>query len=125
MNRLRTIIPVAILTILFASESFSQKATEQFIPIGESPGLSGVTTYIGRIQGYDAASGTLTLNAGGAPQAVRITDDTNIWLDRSAWKLSNLEGDASDLQAGRRAEVSYVDPTVRDVASWVKVETGN
>ena len=125
MNRLTTIIPVAILSMLFAGNTFSQKATEQFIPIGESPGLSGAVTDIGQIQGFDAASGTLTLSAGGTPRAVRITGETDIWLDRSASKLSNLEGDTSNLQAGRRAEVSYVDPAVRDVASWVKVETGN
>lgn len=125
MNRLTTIIPVAILSMLFAGNTFSQKATEQFIPIGESPGLSGAVTDIGQIQGFDAASGTLTLSAGGTARAVRITGETDIWLDRSASKLSNLEGDTSNLQAGRRAEVSYVDPAVRDVASWVKVETGN
>lgn len=125
MNKPLIIISAATLSLLFAGQVFPQKATERFIPIGESPGLSGTMTDIGRIQGFDAASGTLSLSAGGVARDVRITDDTRIWLDRSVSELSNLEGATSDLQAGRRAEVNYVDPDARDVASWVKVEMVN
>ena len=125
MNKLTSIVAAAILAIPFAGQTHAQKLTEQFIPIGESPGLSGSQTYIGRIQRFDAASGTLSLDANGKVHDVRITDDTRIWLDRSASKQTNLQGDPSDFQAGRRAEVSFVDPALRGTASWVKVETDN
>lgn len=125
MNKLTTIIAAAALSTAFAGQALAQKATEQFIPIGESPGLSGSQTHIGRIQGFSPASGILSLNANGETHDVRITNDTRIWLDRSAAKLSNLQGDTSDFEAGRRAEVSYVDPALGDTASWVKIETDN
>lgn len=125
MNKMAIVIPAAILSMLVSGQVLSQKATEQFIPIGESPGLSGTRTHIGRIQGFDAASGILSLSAEGEVYSVRVTDDTRIWLDRSASKLTNLEGDTSDLEAGRRAEVSYADPAMHGAASWVKVEMTN
>lgn len=125
MKSLTRMIPVAVLSLLAAGQISAQMATEQFIPIGESPGLSVSHTDIGRIQAFDAASRTLSVEAGGSIRPVRITDVTRIWVDRSASKLSNLDGDISDLTAGRRVEVSYVDPDSRQAANWVKVEAAN
>jgi len=125
MKFLISMVPVAILSLLAAGQISAQMATEQFIPIGESPGLSVIHTDIGHIQAFDAASGTLSVESGGSIRPVHITDATRIWLDRSASKLSNLDGDTSDLAAGRRVEVSYVDPESRQAANWVKVEAGN
>lgn len=125
MKSLTRTIPVALLSLLAAGQLAAQMATEQFIPIGESPGLSSIHTDVGRIRGFDAASRTLSVESGGSTRPVRITDVTRIWVDRSASKLSNLDGDTSDLAAGRRVEVSYVDPRNRQAANWVKVEAGN
>ncbi|MEE8244705.1 MAG: hypothetical protein V3R27_06905, partial [Pseudomonadales bacterium] len=99
--------------------------TEIYIPIGKSPGLSGIHTGIGQIQGFDAASRTLSLAAQGGTRPVRITGDTNIWLDRSKAKLRNKVGGVSEFVSGRRAEVKYLDPAKRQSAAWVKVEVGN
>lgn len=125
MKYLLSMTLVTVLSLLAASEISAQRATERFIPIGESPGLSVAHTDIGRILSFDAASRTLSLESGGSTRAVRITDDTRIWVDRSASKLSNLDGDTSDLTAGRRVEVSFVDPGRRQAANWVKVAAGN
>lgn len=125
MKKLPKIIPVAMLSLLCASQACAQMATERFVPIGESPGLSVSHTDVGRIRGFDAGSRTLSLEAEGGIRPVRITDDTRIWLDRSGSELSNLNGDTSNLAIGRRAEVSYADPARRRSANWVKVEVGN
>lgn len=125
MKNLVKLMPIALLTLLGVAEISAQMATERFIPIGESPGLSTSQTDIGLIRSFDAASGTLSLESGTGVRPVRITDSTRIWVDRSAAKLSNLDGDTSDLAAGRRAEVSYADPGNRQLANWVKVEAGN
>ena len=114
-----------ILLLVGMNGAFAQRATEIYIPIGESPGLSTGQTDIGRIEAYDAGTRTLTLRAPDGVHPVRITEDTRIWLDRSAANLSNRSGDPSDLAIGRRAEVSYVDPAKRELASWVKIEAGN
>lgn len=118
-------IAIPILWLCFASQALAQQQTEVYIPIGESPGLSGIDTDVGEIQGFDAGSRTLTLAAQGGTRPVQISAETIIWLDRTGAKLPNVGGSESDLVSGRRAEVRYVDPAKRQSAVWVKVEAGN
>ncbi|MEW5880313.1 MAG: hypothetical protein AB1761_07705 [Pseudomonadota bacterium] len=99
----------------------AQKATEQFIPIRQSPGLSGKSTIIGTIEAVDAAARTITVNAGSTSYRCALTDRTRIWIDRSAQRLSATSGSIGDLQRGRRVEVKFTDAT-RNAVEWVKVE---
>jgi hypothetical protein len=103
------------------SHAHGQKATEQFIPIGQSPGVSQKYTSIGAIAAVNAAARTVTIADPSGPRTVRVTDGTRIWLDRTKMKQTNLSGSFADLQVGRRAEVKYAD-AARDAAEWVKVE---
>ena len=118
-------IAIPILWLCIAGQARAQQQTEIYIPIGESPGLSGTYTDVGQILGFDADSRTLSLAAEGGTRPVRITSDTEIWLDRTGAKLRNVGGGVSDLVSGRRAEVKYLDPGKRQSAIWVKVEAGN
>lgn len=104
-----------------AMVAHGQLATERFIPIGQSPGLSGKTTYIGSIQAVDAAARTLTVAAAEGALKVRIADRTSIWVDRSLLRQTNAIGTLADLRSGRRVEVKW-DAKVKDVAEWIKVE---
>ncbi|HSD44783.1 MAG TPA: hypothetical protein VLD36_23315 [Burkholderiales bacterium] len=115
-----TAILVAMLWAI--SHAHGQKATEQYIPIGQSPGVSQKYSSIGEIADVNAAARTVTIADRGGPRTVRITDKTRIWLDRTKLKQTNLSGSFADLQKGRRVEVKYEDPARRDVADWVKVE---
>lgn len=124
MDKYAIAIPMLWLCIA-AGPALGQQQTEIYIPIGESPGLSGTDTDVGQILSFDADSRTLSLAARSGTRPVRITSDTDIWLDRSAAKLRNASGSVSDLVSGRRAEVKYMDPTKRRFAAWVKVEAGN
>jgi hypothetical protein len=45
-----------LLALLVLPPAYAQKATEQFIPIGQSPGISGVETRIGEIVASDNPS---------------------------------------------------------------------
>ena len=123
MHKVAIVIPIIWLCI--AGQARGQQQTEIYIPIGDSPGLSGTHTDVGQIMGFDADSRTLSLATRGGTRPVRITSDTDIWLDRSGAKLRNASGGVSDLLPGRRAEIKYMDPTKRQAAAWVKVETGN
>ena len=114
------VVAVALLGV--AGPAYSQKATEQYIPIGQSPGLSGKLTYLGAITQISATSQTITVRDTSAPLAVRMSKATRIWLDRSKLKQTNISGTWADLKPGRRVEVKFVDPKRRDVAEWVKVE---
>ena len=97
--------------------AFGQKATEQFIPIGQSPGLSEQYTYRGSLEAVDAASRTVTVEG----RSVQVTDATRIWLDRSASRQSNLAAGFDALQPGREVEIHYVDIEQRERAAWIKI----
>ena len=128
MKRLPSITAGLVMGALAASAAIlmnpaaAQQATERFIPIGQSPGLSGRATLLGTVVRH--ADGVLAIGAAAAaaPQQVRVLPETRIWLDRSAQKQSTLSGTVADLSAGRRVEVGFVDPATRLAAAWIKVE---
>lgn len=121
MNRRRLFARCALALLAAPLIARAQKATEQFIPIGQSPGLSGKATVIGTVEAIDAAARTMTVNAGATSYRCALTDRTRIWIDRSAQRLSATTGRLADLQEGRRVEVKFTDAT-RKTAEWVKVE---
>lgn len=118
----------AMLALLFVAAVgiAGQKATEIYIPIGMSPGISGTFSEIGEIVSYDADNRTLTLHNDGGDHPATLTDETDIWLDRSGSGDRNVVGTADELQPGRRCEVRYVyDGATRLAeAEWIKVEPG-
>jgi hypothetical protein len=103
------------------SPAHAQKATEQFIPLGQSPGLSGVHTLIGRIEAVNPPSRTVTLALEEKKETIIVTERTHIWLDRSPLGLSNVKGSLADLIPGRLAEVKLAAPNQQE-AEWLKVE---
>jgi len=113
---------VCAVLALVAGSARAQKSTEQFIPIGMSPGISQKQTLIGTAEGMNLRDLVLTVSDSGTPRTVRLTARTHVWLDRSKLKLPNLEGTPGDLQSGRRVEIKFVNPVLRQVADWVKVE---
>jgi hypothetical protein len=50
-----------------------------------------------------------------------VTDKTRIWLDRSSWALTNLDGSFRDCVVGQRVEVMYLHDS-ESTAAWIKVE---
>lgn len=121
MKRRRSMARCALALLAAPLVARAQKATEQFIPIGQSPGLSGKGTVIGTVQAVDATARTMSVNAGATSYRCALTDRTRIWVDRSAQRLSATAGAVADLQPGRRVEVKFTDAT-RTTAKWVKVQ---
>ncbi len=101
----------------------AQKATENFIPIGKSPGVSGVSSYIGRIDSADVAERTVTIRGNGLLQSVEITGQTKIWLDLSKYKTKNRAATLQDLRKGHRIEVKP-QHNRPDRAEWIKIDPG-
>jgi len=124
MRTLLSVTGILVALLCAISHAHGQKATEQFIPIGQSPGVSLKVTSIGEIADVNAAARTVTIADPAGRRTVRVTDQTRIWLDRTRIKQSNLSGSFADLRTGRRVEVKYADPARREVAEWVKVEVG-
>ena len=101
-----------------------QQATEMFIPIGQSPGISKTATVIGTIESVDAEKRTIVVKSDGGSAAATITEKTRIFLDRSRRKEPNRYGAFEDLEEGARVEVLYESRTraASGPAEWVKVE---
>jgi hypothetical protein len=115
---------LALILGLLCSIPFAhaQQATERYIPLGKSPGLSDKYTYIGPISAADRENRTLTVFGPAGSRTVRITERTRIWLDRTRLRLPNLEGHFEDFHRGGMVEVEYEDHDRKKFAAWVKVE---
>ena len=123
MQRTTRAIALAAALLGCARVAQGQRTTEQFIPLGQSPGISGVRSYIGPILSVDARNRTFTVRGPDATgtQTIKVVARTRIWLDRSAQRLTNLVGSMTDVQVGRRVEVTFVDDKTKDTADWIKV----
>ena len=105
-------------------EAAGQQATEMFIPIGQSPGLSNKGSVIGTLESVDPGKRMVTISSPSGAQTVGITDRTLIWLDRSEQKQPNQNGAINDLQKGRKVEVKIRKGEPKAVAEWIKVQVG-
>ncbi len=97
----------------------AQQATERYVPIGSSPGLSGVATVMGTVEALDLGERRLTLRAASGSRQVAVTDETRIWLDRTALGATNLPAELSDCRQGRTLEVKLA--AGGEVAEWIKI----
>ena len=61
MSARATLIGAALIlgSVCMTAPAGAQQATERYIPLGRSPGLSGTSTYIGRIASADSRTRTL------------------------------------------------------------------
>jgi len=111
----------ALLVVFDAAAVEAQRTTERFIPIGRSPGVSGVTAILGPIEAVDRAAGTCRVTTAAGPVTVRITEETRIWIDRSAQQQTTLAGTPEDLVVGRTVEIKFTDAQRRESAEWIKI----
>ena len=105
-----------------AAAAQAQWATERYIPIGQSPGISGKVAMIGTVSQFEGGTLTLAVPGHAGPYRMQVTPATRIWLDRSAARQSTLDGTVSDLRAGRRVEIKFADERNRSAAHWIKVD---
>jgi hypothetical protein len=72
-----------LLGLVMISVAYGQKATEIYIPIGKSPGLSGKYSVIGEIASFNEDSKTLTIRHDGQAACVRSNTSTTAKLARA------------------------------------------
>jgi hypothetical protein len=102
--------------------AYGQEATEIYIPIGQSPGLSEKTSLIGTLESVDRGRKTVTVSSPSGARTVALTERTSIWLDRSLQKQPNRSGAIADLQQGRKIEIKLRKGEPKPVAEWIKVQ---
>jgi hypothetical protein len=119
------VLTVMAAVSVLATAVHGQKATEMLIPIGKSPGVSGISSVVGTIASCEPASGIVTISTEKEQHAARLTEATKIFLDRSTVNQGGGVGSRSDCQKGRRTEVKYVyEGTTRTArAEWIKIQT--
>jgi hypothetical protein len=117
-------LAIVVMVLGGTLEASGQQATEMFIPIGQSPGLSNKGSVIGTLESVDPGKRMVTISSPSGAQTVGITDRTLIWLDRSEQKQPNQNGAINDLQKGRKVEVKVRKGEPKAVAEWIKVQVG-
>jgi len=103
----------------------AQKTTEQFIPVGQSPGLSGKYTVIGTVQAVNTRDQTVTIAGPAGTLSAKVTERTRIWLDRSKIRQTSVKGTFADLRTGVTVEVKHEDPTrvsAGGPAEWINIQ---
>lgn len=104
----------------------AQKATELYIPIGRSPGLSGKHTVMGRIATVSTRDHAVTVTGPDGRCAAEFDEHTTVYLDRSSVKRRNTYGDYGDCKPGEYCEIKYEhnDPGTPDAPGrieWIKI----
>lgn len=115
-------LAIMVVALGGALDAYGQEATEIFIPIGQSPGLSGKGSLIGTLELVDPRKRLVTVASPSGARTVSITGRTPIWLDWSLQKQPNRSGVFADLQQGRKVEIKLRKGEPKPVAEWIKVE---
>ncbi|MGH7382039.1 MAG: hypothetical protein ACREKR_07410 [Candidatus Methylomirabilales bacterium] len=126
LKRVMGVVATAVWLWSGMPSAHGQKATEMFIPIGQSPGLSNTISVIGTIETIDPRGHTIAMTGPSGSWSAMITNRTKIWLDKSTLRLTNENGTFADLRKGQLVEVKYEDPEGRGkakaAADWIKVQ---
>jgi hypothetical protein len=117
-----TIINLLVMLLAVPTAAFAQKATELYIPIGQSPGLSGKYTLMGKIVAVNTPTHTITMTDAAGAQTVTMAPGTRIYLDRGKAGLPNAQGTLADCRTGDAIEVKFVDNAPSRPAEWIKVQ---
>ncbi len=103
----RSLLMVGVL-LATASAAHAQKATEIYIPIGRSPGLSGKVTVTGLIETVDDHTMVMSVKGADGRWRAVVTDRSKIYIDRSAQRRPNRYGTMDDCKPGYFCEIKYV-----------------
>ena len=108
---------IAALGLFAGAFAISHPATERFIPIGQSPGVSSVKSYVGAIESVRSTASGFTMSVGDGEKPIQVTENTKIYLDTGPGE-SNKIGTEQDCRVGHIVEV-YLrgDGT----ANWIKI----
>ena len=119
MNRSAMLSLLAALALLGPLAAAGQETTEVYIPIGRSPGVSGVSSVIGTVQAVDYEARTLVVKSAERTVTVAMDADTDYYLDRSDSEAPNSKGEMHDCKIGRTIEVKFAEDGAAD---WVKID---
>jgi len=121
----RFVVALVGMSMVLGGGPSAQETTEQFIPLGQSPGLSGNSTVIGKLQSVNAREQICSVASAAGTVNAKITERTKIWLDRSLIRQPNVKGTIADLKPGLTVEVKpegHPRGVPSGPAEWIKVQ---
>lgn len=110
---------ITIAAALFCADATAQQATEVYIPIGDSPGVSKDKSWIGEITTVDYGDMRVEVNTSRGMRQIKVDGKTRFYLDRTRYRKKSETGTMQDCRVGRRIE-AYVGDDGK--AYWIKVE---
>jgi hypothetical protein len=122
MSKYLTLIGIICFLAFGAFAALAEKATELYIPIGQSPGLSGKYTVMGQIDQVNPQNRTLKMSGASGGYTVNLTKSTVIYLDRSEAGMTNTYGKLTDCLVGDTVEVKFEDNSRSKPVEWIKVQ---
>ena len=123
MNRFAALSTIAFVVLGLCAPALAEKSTELYLPIGKSPGLSGIFTLIGTIAEINPQDQTLTVMTGASGAfTVATTEYTIIFLDKSKLRQPNRYGTYSDFKIGMLIEVRFEADKRHRPAEWIKLQ---
>ena len=122
MSKYIAIAGILIIMMMNAPITTAEKATELYIPIGQSPGLSDKYVAAGRIEQVNYQKNTLTMSSDSRTYTVTVSERTKYYLDRSKTGRTNLYGSFSDCKQGMMVEVRFEKDERNRPAEWIKLE---
>ena len=122
MHKLSLLIVLFVAVSIIPETALAQKATEFYIPVDSSPGLSAYYTWQGTIDTIDGENMIITVTNESGTRSINLTQNTRIWLDKSSQRVKNETGDFDDCQPGLYIEIKYEDNEASRVAEWIKIK---
>ncbi len=113
---------ITIVVFGFLAPAFAEKATELYLPIGKSPGLSDKYSLIGTIAEVNSHDQTLTVTNASGTYSVLTSEYTLFFLDKSKLRQSNRYGSFSDFNKGMMVEVRFEADKRHRPAEWIKLQ---
>ncbi len=110
-----TLLGALLLPFAFA---LAQQATEIFIPIGESPGVSDGESILGTIQRVDYESRSMDVRGRDGTLTVQMDDRTRYYIDLTRAGQRNRYGSLADCDLGHYVEIRLRDDGKVD---WIKI----
>lgn len=113
------VLGLTIAAALACANVTAQQATEVYIPIGDSPGVSKDRSWIGEIRNVDYDVMRLEVDTSRGMRQISVDARTRFYLDRTRYRKQNATGTMRDCRIGRRIE-AYVGEGGK--AYWIKIE---
>lgn len=102
--------------------TYAQKETEVFIPVGKSPGVSGKYSVIGRAETVNYHDSSITLRQEAGMRTIKITRKTVFYLDKSKLKLTSKKCSFADCKPGLMMEAKFINNKPDGLIEWLKVQ---